>query len=159
MPALRKSYLSVLALTLTCALPALSRPVAFRNYDQLTAEAEVVVIASPTAVRDTPERSELPYIAPAMKAMGVETTFEVVALLKGELRPKTAGKPRSLVLHHYRLAGSAAPIPNGPGLVTFDTKSRKQYLMFLTREPDGRYQALSGQTDPDLSVEPLRWQR
>ena len=31
--------------------------------------------------------------------------------------------------------------------------------MFLEREPDGRYRALSGQTDPGLSIEALKWQR
>lgn len=152
-------YLSALALAGACALPAFARPVPFRNYDQLTAEAELVVIASPTAVRELPERSDLPSIAPALRAIGMETTFEVSALLKGEIRGTPGGKPKTLVLHHYRLPASAAPIPNGPGLVSFDPKERKQYLMFLKRDPDGRYQALSGQTDPDLSIEPLRWQR
>jgi hypothetical protein len=151
--------LSVLALAIAGTLPALARPVAFRNYDQLTAEAELVVIATPTAVRETPERTNLPFLAPPLKAIGVETTFEVSALLKGELPDVPAGKPRRLVLHHYRLPASTAPIPNGPGLVSFDPAARKQYLMFLKREPDGRYQALSGQTDPDMSIEPLRWQR
>ena len=156
MPTLRLQH--AFALAVVCMAPAFARPVPFRNYDQLTAEAEVVVIAAPTAVRDTPERADLPFIAPAMKAIGVETTFEVVALLKGELRAQK-DQPKNLVLHHYRLPVSAVPIPNGPGLVTFDPKAKKQYLMFLKREPDGRYQALSGQTDPDLSIEPLRWQR
>lgn len=151
--------LSALALAGASTVPVFARPVLFRNYDQLTAEAELVVIAAPTAVCELPERSDLAHIAPAMRAIGMETTFEISALLKGELRSPPGGKPKTLVLHHYRLPASTAPIPNGPGLVSFDPKDRKQYLMFLKREPDGRYQALSGQTDPDLSIEPLRWQR
>lgn len=151
--------LSALVLLLAGTVPAFARPVAFRNYDQLTAEAELVVIAAPTAIRETPERRDLPGIAPAMKGIGIETTFEVSAVLKGELPAAPASKPKSLVLHHFRLPLPNVPVPNGPGLVTFDPKARTQYLMFLKREPDGRYQALSGQTDPDLSIEPLRWQR
>jgi hypothetical protein len=160
MPTLQlKIWLPFLALSTACALPALARPVAIRTYDQLTAEAELVVIATPTAVRDTPERTDLPYITPGTRAIGVETTFEVAVVFKGELRPAAAGKPQTLLLHHYRVPADTMAIPNGPGLVTFDPKSRKQYLMFLKREADGRYQALSGQTDPDMSIEPLRHQR
>ena len=60
----------------------------------------------------------------------------------------------TIVLHHYKEADG--PTINGPGLVTFDPKDRKQYLMFLTRDRDGEYIAVSGQTDPDQSVEALR---
>lgn len=153
--------LIVLALALAVAgtLPALARLVAYRSYDQLTAEAELVVIAAPTAVQETLERTDLPFLSPPLKVIGVETTFEVSALLKGDLPPVPAGKPRHLILHHYRLPDSSVPVRNGPSLVSFDPAARKQYLMFLKREPDGRYQALSGQIDPDLSIEPLRLQR
>jgi hypothetical protein len=41
---------------------------------------------------------------------------------------------------------------NGPGFVFFDPSDQKysgDYLMFLIREPDGRYAPTGGQTDPN----------
>ena len=65
----------------------------------------------------------------------------------------TAGD--NILLRHYKEASSGIS-KNGPGLVSFDPKDGKQYLMFLVREKDGRYVAVSGQTDPDLSIEALQ---
>ncbi|MGV3721600.1 MAG: hypothetical protein ACO1SX_11880 [Actinomycetota bacterium] len=151
--------LAALAVTVVYLLPAHARPVAFRNYDQLTREADLVVIASPTATRDTPERRDLPGISPAIPVIGVETTFQVAAMLKGEVNLGPTDKSKPLTLHHYRLPDNSVISPNGPSLVVFNPKDRKQFLMFLKREADGRFSALSGQTDPELSIEPLRWQR
>ena len=141
-----------------CVLPVYARPVPFRDYEQATNEADLVVIAGPVSTRETAERVDLPNFAPALPAVGLETTFEVAAVLKGELKPAAGGK-KTLVFHYLRLRQPNFSVPNGPGLVQFETGSRKQYLMFLHREKDGRYEALAGQTDPDMSIEPLRWQR
>jgi hypothetical protein len=40
----------------------------------------------------------------------------------------------------------------GPGFVSFEPMDRKIYLLFLQQEADGRYEAVSGQTDPFWSV-------
>jgi len=60
----------------------------------------------------------------------------------------------SLVLHHYQ---EAKPTPSfgPPGLVAFEPKDKKRYLLFLQPEADGRYVAVSGQTDPDDSIKPI----
>ena len=152
---------SLLLLTAgVCASPAMARPVPFRTYEQMVREADVVLIASATATRDTDERTELPGIAPPLRAVGIETRFQVSAVLKGKWPDGSAKSGKgTFVLRHFRLPEPAMPLPNGPGLVRFDPGSRDQYLMFLTREPDGRYRALSGQTDPDLLIEKLKWQR
>jgi hypothetical protein len=42
-------------------------------------------------------------------------------------------------------------IKNGPGLIGF-REGPAEYMLFLTRLPDGRYQCVSGQFDPYLSV-------
>jgi hypothetical protein len=39
---------------------AIARPVAYWPYDKLTAEADLIVIATPVAVRDTTENTTLP---------------------------------------------------------------------------------------------------
>jgi hypothetical protein len=74
--------------------------------------------------------------------------------MKGKLRKGKGKKARDIVLRHYREASSQLSI-NGPGLVAFDPTAGTQYLMFLVREKDGRYAAVSGQTDPDMAIEPL----
>ena len=151
---------ALLFVTAACAPPLMARPVPFRNYDRMAKEADVIVIAGATAARDTAERLDLPGFSPPVTAVGVETAFTVAALLKGDLACRNvSGGKTGFVLHRLRLQKPAALPENGPGLVHFSPGSRAQYLMFLEREPDGRYRALSGQTDPGLFIEGLKWQR
>jgi hypothetical protein len=126
------------------------------SYDELTAAADVIVIATPIATHDRSEHDTLPGItsvAPNGKvspviALRVETELRVVTVLKGNASA-------SIVLHHYRdEPGDVAK--NGPGFVAFTPKDKRQYLMFLTKDRDGQYVAVSGQTDPDLAIEPLQ---
>jgi hypothetical protein len=50
-------------------------------------------------------------------------------------------------------------IKNGASFVRFRGKDRwdqaPQYLAFLKKRPDGRYECVSGHLDPDLSVRQL----
>lgn len=129
------------------------------SYQELHARADLVVIARPRAVRHLQEQSALPNIqrllpggtrAPVI-GRAVETDFEVVVLLKGAETALTGGK---LTLYHFQLP--PAPMLNGPGLVAFEPTAQTQYLLFLVRRMDGRYETVSGQTDPDQAIEPLR---
>jgi len=59
------------------------------------------------------------------------------------------------VLHHYKLDHSAEhpPIIDGPVFARFAPREHLAYLLFLTREPDGRYAPASGRVDPgDFSL-------
>src|SRR5438093_6735127 len=60
----------------------------------------------------------------------------------------------TFVFHHLRELENK-PSFNRPGLVTFDAKDKKRFLLFLKRESDGRYAPLTGQTDPDAGVKDL----
>jgi hypothetical protein len=123
------------------------------SYQELLDKSDLVIIATPiTKTTDTKEESFLPNIFNQEKdgtkskvsAVGVETTFKVCAVLKGEKRSQ------QVVLHHYREASTASGF-NGPELVFFDPSDinrRGSYLLFLIREPDGRYAPTGGQTDP-----------
>jgi len=128
----------------------------FWSYDDLATNATLVVVATSTSVADTSEVAALPDIVtihpdgskePVMGA-GVETTFQILTVLKGECTSK------SLVLHHYKRAKETSSY-GGPGFVAFEPKDKKRYLMFLQKEADGRYVAVSGQTDPDDSIKQL----
>ena len=145
--------------TFTCAIAlcgvSFGRPVAYWPYDKLTAEADLIVIATPVAVRDTQEKATLPEfnqrgadgIWHPRPAISVETTFETLSVLKGDKDAKT------ILLHHLRL--EVPILEDGPGLVSFDPKAKKRFLLFLKRERDARHSPVTGQTDPDGSVKGL----
>jgi len=121
------------------------------TYDMLNDKAALVVIATPTKVVETSELMVFPNITTVypngqqrpVKGKGVETTFKVLTVLKGEPDIK------QLILHHYSPAST--PAGGEPMLVSFKAEGKKQYLMFLRKEADGRYVAVSGQTDPQFS--------
>ena len=120
-------------------------------YDKLTNQADLIVIATPVAVRDTDEETSIPDIrlnnTDPIPAIGMETSFEVLAVLKGNKNLKKA------VLYHLREKNP--PAANGPGLVSFDPQKKLRYLLFLKQEKDGRYSSVAGQTDPELAVKDL----
>ena len=128
----------------------------FWSYDRLAKEADLIVIATPVSTRDTAERTTLPGIEhidankvrSLIPAIGVETTFTTLAVLKGD------AKITKLVFHHFREAAPKLSV-NDPGLVAFDPKEKKRFLLSLKRESDGRYAPLTGQTDSDRSVKDL----
>jgi hypothetical protein len=109
------------------------------SYQQMFHKADLMVIAKPISTRTTPERETM---LGNILVVGVNTQFEARLVLKGE---KTI---RKFVLHHYKLAHPGEPIVNGPDLVVFSLNESKVFLMFLTKQPDGRYVPASGQIDP-----------
>jgi hypothetical protein len=141
---------------LVCAAPNPSeaRLMTVLSYSQVLDESDLVVIATPKSkTTDMKEQAYLPNIfrqdekgnQSEVKAIGVETIFEVAAVLKGDQAIKL------FTLHHYREVQTAAGELNGPLLVFFDPSDTSQlnsYLLFLVREPDGRYAPTGGQTDP-----------
>jgi hypothetical protein len=139
-------------LLLLLASLASARPVRIWSFRELTDQADLIVIAIPLAVRDTGQKTNIA----AYPATSVETTFEVFSVVKGE---KDAQK---IVFHHFRrdrgpkrVGGTPQVEVNPPGLVSFAPKEKKRYLLFLKREEDGRYSALTGQTDPVNAVHEL----
>ena len=118
-----------------------ARAVRTWSYQELLDKADLVVIATATATKDTAEHIDLPGFT-AQPVIGVETRFEVSVVLKGDTTLK------DLVLHHYR--ADVLKAPNGPNLVTFDPTKQRAFLLFLVRETDGRYAPAFGQVDPGL---------
>ena len=139
----------IIAAVLACCVPrSTARPIITLQYQELLNKSDMVVIATPlTKTVDTDEH--LPGIVSQdqygthspVYSVGVETTFAVSAVLKGDTTVE------AFVLHHYRTA-SKEPAVNGPLLVFFDSLRQSSYLLFLTRESDGRYAPTGGQTDP-----------
>ncbi len=142
-------------LSLCLALESHARLMQALDYDRQNDQATLVVIATPTEVTETSEVAALPNIQTVyndgrkedVKGKGVETSFQILTVLKGERSTKT------LVLHHFKLVEPAAD--NGPGLVSFEPKDKKRFLMFLRKEADGQYVAVCGQTDPINSIKEI----
>ena len=111
------------------------------TYQELLDRSDLVVIAKPSATGGTKEEIDLPGYT-AMRVTGVETKFQISAVLKGEKNLK------DFTLHHYRAAKPDFPYPNGPNLLSFDPSKNQSYILFLNREAGGRYAPTSGQTDP-----------
>jgi hypothetical protein len=126
----------------------LARPVAFWPYDKLTQEADVIVIATPNSSRDTREQTTFPGQS-LVPAVGVETSFEILSVFKGEKSLK------KMVFHHLRAEKPNDMVPSGPSPVAFNPKEKKRFLLFLKLEPDGRYAPLTGQTDPMDGIKDL----
>ena len=139
-----------------------ARFVSMPNYQEMLSKSDLVVIANPASrTSDTKEHSVLPNIwrqgkdgqKSNIESIGVETIFNVCAVLKGDKALK------QFTLHHYREAQFPSSELNGPGLISFDPSrplGRSSYLLFLVRERDGRYAPVGGQTDPDSgSISPI----
>ncbi len=115
-----------------------------RSFRELEKAADIIVVAKPVSTQDTSEQTVLPHIAPDVHVVGLSSEFEVSLVLKG------ANSLKKLVVHHYRLANPGELMINGPSLAAFDPKEPTRYLLFLQREPDGRY-APFDQVDPAWS--------
>jgi hypothetical protein len=140
---IRMKTLLTLALLLSLPVVAFGRIRPVWTYEQLHADADLVVIAKPVSGTHLEEKVSLPNISPAVPVVGIETQFDVRLVLKGDLKMKT------IELHHYALQRPADGQSRGaPQLVSFDSKQPGCYLMFLKREADDRYAPVTGQTDP-----------
>jgi len=140
--------------------PAAGRLIENWPYERLFKEADLVVIAEATAVADADDPAPFERVRDLLQAQ--VTTFAVEHALKG----KPAGAEIRVL--HFRLNGKKE-IDNGPMLVAFRTKpaevalrdgptvavGKGTYLLFLKVRKDGRYEPVSGQYDPVLSVREL----
>src|SRR2546423_2790056 len=123
-------------------LLATARPVQVMSAEEMFKKADLVAICQPVSIKQTTEQSVLTNIAAQIPVVGLETTFNVRDVQKGDNILK------QLVLHHYRLADPTAPMRNGPSLLEFATRTNELFLLYLVKEPDGRFAAVTGQTDP-----------
>jgi hypothetical protein len=140
--------LTILCVTAAVSAPALARIRQHWSEQQLVDKSDLIVMAKAVEVRDTGIKTTVPNIARGTEpvaAVEMETTFEVSSVLKGKL--ETA----RFTFHHLREV-KAEPSRGAAELVAFDPNEKKQYLLFLSREDDGRYSAVVGQTDPAEAV-------
>lgn len=112
------------------------------SYQEMFKKADLVVVAKPASTTNTSERTTL---SGDLHVVGLSTTFETLLILKGDKNLKI------IVLHHYRLSDPGEVILNGPAFVDFRASNPLPFLLFLVKEPDGRYAPATDQIDPGAS--------
>ena len=136
---------------MSCLSPgADARLVRTVGYDELRDIADLIVVATPNAVREIAELDPISGFLPGDIKSGVETTFKILTVLKGD------AAIREFTLHHLSYDSFTRPIANGPSIVSFAPKQHKTFLLFLRRASDGRYVAAAGELDPDISIREIR---
>jgi hypothetical protein len=138
------------------------------TYDQLLDKADLVVLAVP--VRTEPADDKPPTHSWPRELVPQNTTLKVRWALKGKAEGEQIkvlhfkfGEPKKGV--DSERAGFLSEMTGSPRLVAFRTepvtvkvgeKTRvlpaPEYLLFLKRREDGRYEPVSGRTDPALSI-------
>ncbi len=144
-----KLLLAILIASASAPTPAVGRLSYLWTFSELAEKADAIVVAEPISTTSTAEKTELSEnISPPVAVVGVETEFNVLAVLKGMVEKK------EFVLHHYKLPPDVGVIINGPLLIDFPAESnvRSHYLMFSKRASDGRFEPVSGQVDPIDSI-------
>src|SRR5690349_4814950 len=149
---------AVVLLVALFASAAVGRRIESWPYERLFKEADLVVIATPQRTEDTSERLKTGW---KVDLLGKNTSFKIRSTLKG----KVAGE--AITVLHYR-APEGRLFVNGPLLLSIRTEEplvkgrekrathRPEYLLFLRARPDRRFEPVSGQIDPALSVRELR---
>ncbi len=77
----------------------------------------------------------------------MEANFKVLSVLKGDTQIKT--------ISVSYLAEVDSPGMGDPEVVVLDPKEEKRFLLFLQRDPDGRYSSVTGQVDPMFGIKDL----
>jgi hypothetical protein len=157
----------------SCFSPGASaRLVEELSYERLLKEADLVVIAIAISSKGSSdsfvdERWQYEFV-------GQNTKFRVLQVLKG---PKDL---KSMVVLHYKFGkihdkakkkmkkGDLNELIDAPSFVSFftspteveiagwlDPKFRFQYLLYLKKRADGRFEPVSGQIDPNLAIREL----
>jgi hypothetical protein len=125
-------------------------------YDKLMKQSDLVVIAQATKTEETKDTDEIPNWN--HEFAGRNTTFKVKHALKGEL------KGEEIKVLHFKFGelkkgikkdSADILIIDGPTFVEFKDKNGPEYMLFLKRTKDGRYEPVSGRIDPNLAVRVL----
>jgi hypothetical protein len=152
-------------LTIGWVMPASGQVGYLWTPQELTSKADVVAIVDVVTTQDTGRRRSHPSLRPRLPVVEMEAELRVLAWLKRPAGNDSA--PRTLKLMYFRQdmdqllreqpssAGGPPPVLVNSGSTLMLTPSPAQYLVFLSRAADGRYEPLSGHTFPTTSVRRL----
>jgi hypothetical protein len=125
------------------------------TYKKMFDEADVVAAGEWISTTETQERCALPGLEPHVPAIGVITEFRTALRLKG------VEDIQEIALHSYKFQFEDDAFRMGaPQLVRIVPPVRRDdvylpggglFLLFLKKEPDGRYAPVTGQIAPAVS--------
>ena len=118
------------------------------TFDELTAKADLVVIASHISSQDTGRRRTHPELKGDVRAIEMRTELRVLQVLKAD-PTGTVRKGATVALRHYTVIGQDS---FNVGSVLRFGEPGHPYMLFLVHEPDGLYEPVSGQIFPTDSV-------
>jgi hypothetical protein len=134
---------------LLAGISALARAIVPWTEAELQKASQLVMIGTVTNVRDLDEVNTVLWPG-RTKLLGVEATFAVSKVLKGDFTNRT------VVLHYYRwdtpfktsdIGSAIGPDPNSPGLIYLTPNNTNQFLLYLVSDGASRYAPASGQID------------
>lgn len=131
---------------------------------ELHAKADIVAVVAVDAVGETGRRMAHPSLQPRLPVIEMEARLQVLTLLKAPAS-RESSTPDTLMLvflrldmEQWRRQQQSPPGAPPPGLLNtgsqlhLETGTSHQYLVYLARRADGRYEPLSGATFPTASV-------
>ena len=174
-------FVTAIAASFSLSSISSARKIEIWPYEELLKEADLVVIARAVSNLATDDKWNSD-VFDSDRFTAVETTFELATVLKGKSvnsfkvlhfqhrnpsRPFEDGprlvsflvQPFSVGIRPVGIRRSGETKKEGPK--TLEPTKRKslmpapEYLLFLKRRTDGRFEAVSGQVDPNSSVRTL----
>lgn len=174
-------FVTAIAASFSLSSISSARKIEIWPYEELLKEADLVVIARAVSNLATDDKWNSD-VFDSDRFTAVETTFELATVLKGKSvnsfkvlhfqhrnpsRPFEDGprlvsflvRPFSVGIRPVGIRRSGETKEEGPK--TLEPTKRKslmpapEYLLFLKRRTDGRFEAVSGQVDPNSSVRTL----
>jgi hypothetical protein len=131
-----------IVLLLLVGISAFARAIHVWTEAEMQKAAQLVVIGSVSDVRDLAETNTV--LWPSCKFVGVEATFSISKVLKGDLTNST------VILHYYRFDPPHFCPPNGPCFLDLTPGDTNQFLLYLVPDGVSRFAPVSGQLDPSL---------
>jgi hypothetical protein len=164
---MKHKLLLCLALFLCDSLFASLVTTHYSGYGKMAAAADLVAKGVVTNVQDLDETNSIAFNGTEVKLRGVETTFKISKVIKGQLATNT------IILHHYRLdqkKSNNTPrvfnftpknfdkmvINNGytisQGLIKFTPNPTNTFDLYLVKDGVNRFAPASGQLDAAFSI-------
>ena len=136
--------LTLIFLLFILSLTVFARIIALWTEDKMQKASDLIVIGTVMKVADLDETNTS--LWSGLKFRGVETTFNVSKVLKGEVSGRT------VVLHHYSFKAQNLIPPNAPSFINLTPSDTNQYLLYLAKDGTNRFAPVSGQIDPAMDA-------
>jgi hypothetical protein len=134
-----KKFVPVFLLSIL-SLTVFARIIVPWTEDKMQNASDLIVIGTVVKVTDLDETNTSLWTG--YKFRGVETTFNVSKVLKGNVSGQI------VILHHYSFKAQNFIPPNAPSFINLTLSDTNQYLLYLVKDGTNRFAPVSGQLDP-----------